>query len=191
MSPASDPFRQLVAASRRERGRLFGVGGAPSLEAIVNQEYGGFNTGWVPTLFHVRKFLKAFFTEHGATYGCNTPVRQNGLQGEWIEKPSRQNPKRFGFYSVSPATWHDRSPALGALLLDYSRGGNSRLDPARLLRDYLVRVHPGSDELLLGKAYAKLGRVRIPVSYFVLQRIRPVVSEIRLPGGTTVNSSGS
>jgi hypothetical protein len=41
----------------------------------------------------------------------------------------------------------------GAALLDYSRGGNRGYDIARVLRDYLVRVEPGSDELLLGKAF--------------------------------------
>jgi hypothetical protein len=40
----------------------------------------------------------------------------------------------------------------GTVFLDYSNGGNRAYDIARILRDYLVRVEPGSDELLLGKA---------------------------------------
>ena len=41
--------------------------------------------------------------------------------------------------------------------------------PASVLRDYVVRVEPGSDELLLGKAY--LARFR--VGFFLLERRRP------------------
>jgi hypothetical protein len=74
----------------------------------------------------------------------------------------------------------DRGPA-HALLLDYGRGHNRWYELSSVLRDYLVRVNPGSDELLLGKAYAKLGPVRIPVSYFLLERFRPIASPIELP----------
>jgi hypothetical protein len=36
-----------------------------------------------------------------------------------------------------------------------------------------VRVDPGSDELLLGKAYFAIGSARIPVGFFLLERRRP------------------
>ena len=62
---------------------------------------------------------------------------------------------------------------LHALLLDYGRG-NPWYDPSRQLRDYLVRCVPGSDDLLLGKAYMALGPWRIPATFFLLERHRPL-----------------
>ena len=37
----------------------------------------------------------------------------------------------------------------------------------------MVRVDPGSDELLLGKAYFATGPARIPVGFFLLEQRRP------------------
>ena len=61
---------------------------------------------------------------------------------------------------------------MNALLLDYGAGGNRCLDPSGLIRDYLVRVEPGSDELLLGRAFLALGPFRPSPSYFVLEPLR-------------------
>ena len=40
------------------------------------------------------------------------------------------------------------------------------------IRDYLVRVVPGSDELLLGHAFLAVGGARVPVGWFALERLR-------------------
>jgi hypothetical protein len=56
------------------------------------------------------------------------------------------------------------------LLLDYGLGGNGLFGPP--LRDYIVQVYPDDPDLLLGKAYLAFGSLRIPVSFFVLQRLR-------------------
>ncbi|MFN9911492.1 MAG: hypothetical protein ACK53L_02840, partial [Pirellulaceae bacterium] len=53
-------------------------------------------------------------------------------------------------------------------VLDYSMGSNPGWDPARWLVDDLVQV---DEDLLLGRAYLQWGRLRVPVSYFTLQRI--------------------
>jgi hypothetical protein len=58
--------------------------------------------------------------------------------------------------------------------LDYSRGHNRVYDIARILRDYLVRVEPGSDELLLGKALFVVAGTRLADSYFLIERYRPL-----------------
>ena len=60
----------------------------------------------------------------------------------------------------------------GAALLDYSQGGNRAYDIARILRDYLVRVEPGSDDLLLGKAFFVVAGTRLAQSYFLIERYR-------------------
>jgi hypothetical protein len=60
------------------------------------------------------------------------------------------------------------------VLLDYGQGGNRPYDIARVLRDYVVRVQPGSDELLLGKAYFVVAGARLAHSYFLIERYRPM-----------------
>jgi hypothetical protein len=43
---------------------------------------------------------------------------------------------------------------------------------ARVLRDYIVRVEPCSDELLLGKAYFVIAGARLAHTYFLIERYR-------------------
>ena len=57
-----------------------------------------------------------------------------------------------------------------SLLLDYSLGGNGLFGPP--LRDYVVQIYPDDPTLLLGKAYLALVGLRIPLSFFVLKRLR-------------------
>ena len=121
--------------------------------------------------------MKAFFESGGDPYGCNTPAEQNGLDGKWVAKPSEEAPKRYAFYRADPTG--GRRP--NTLLLDYGRGRNSFFQPARLLRDYIVRVSPGPDGILLGKAYVALGPIQLPLTYFVLERRRPLPDQPRLP----------
>ena len=139
------------------------------------------------SLLGIQKFIKAFFLDQETAYGCNTPVAQNGLDQEWQAKPHDSDPKRFGFFEVDPTDSPGGGPS-HALLLDYGRGHNRWYELSRVLRDYLVRVDSGSDELLLGKAYAKLGPIRIPVSFFLLERFRPIGSPIELPGSNSSES---
>jgi hypothetical protein len=60
------------------------------------------------------------------------------------------------------------------VLLDYGAGGNRGYDVARVLRDYVVRVESGSDDLLLGKAYFVVGGRRLASSYFLIERYGPL-----------------
>jgi hypothetical protein len=105
--------------------------------------------------------------------GYNIPPKQTGLDGEWIQTPSPEAPKRFGFYRVAPV----RTDAVDnfypkALLLDYGASRrNAAWKPERLLRDYLVQPDEGNPDVLLGKAYLALPR-RLPMSFFVIERLR-------------------
>jgi hypothetical protein len=149
-------------------------GEAPDLTALDGWEYRGTNTPVWSSLLGIKKFVKGFFRDDkGVCFGYNEPVVQDGVEQPWRALPDPASPKRFGFYRVAPVDPTSVDNAyLGAMLLDYGRGGNFVLDPSAGLRDYLVRVEPGSDELLLGKAYYALGPARVPVSYFVLERHR-------------------
>ena len=178
MDASDDAYLRLASASRAERREVFEAGEAPDAAVLTGYEYRGVNTVWFAPLLGIRKFVKAFFTADERVYGCNSPAEQNGLLEEWLLKPSEDEPRRFGFYLIE-APAKRRHPH--AMLLDYGRGGNSFFQPARLLRDYVVRVSAGSDELLLGKAYLALGPLQLPVSYFVLARRRPLPDAPRLP----------
>ncbi len=181
---ASATYKKLVGQSRSALEALLVGGETPSLSGIVGYEYRGYNIAPTTALLGIRKFIKALFTTpNGEVYGCNTPVAQNGLDGPWVARPSEAAPRRYAFFSVAPVDPEARDNAyLHALLIDYGRGGNPLYDPSRYLRDYLVRCVPGSDDLLLGKAYMAIGPARIPASFFMLERYRPLTGPIALPG---------
>jgi hypothetical protein len=180
---ASLRYKQLTGRSRAALEAMMIRGETPSLDGITGYEYRGYNLAPALSLLGIRKFIKAFFTTSGgAIYGCNTPVAQNGLHGPWIARPRQAAPRRYAFFRVAPINAESRDSAyLHALLLDYGRGHNPFYDPSRLLRDYLVRCVPGSDDLLLGKAYLALGTLRIPATFFLLERYRPLPGPVSLP----------
>lgn len=145
-------------------------GRAPDLESILGWEWAGYNTPPLTALLGIRKFIKFFFGRPEAAEGCNIPARQNGLDGDWLHKPSAEAPKRFGFYAIKQAG--PGSPHPNALLLDYGASPrNFALAPERLLRDYVVQPDPENPDILLGKAYLALPG-RPCVSFFLLERLR-------------------
>ena len=143
-------------------------GGTPDLEDLVGWEFRGINhmpLNVIPfaQAAGIKKFVKGFFREGDRVMGYNRPVARNVLDGRW-----HVGEKRFGFYEVHEvdATSRDNQ-YLHAMLLDYGRGGNKPYDPSSGLRDYLVQL---ADDIYLGKAYYALGPLRIPTSFFILER---------------------
>lgn len=151
---------RLRALPARELETVLVRGETPAVDSLAGWEFRGWNTPAFAKILGIQEFVKGFYrSANGALYGYN---RQPGKE------------KRFGFYRVDAVDAAARDNAyLHALLLDYGRGGGTLLDPTTRLRDYLVRVERGSDELLLGKAYVAAGPLRVPVSYFLLERLRP------------------
>jgi hypothetical protein len=140
-------------------------GRTPSADVLAGGEFRGANTaGWTARL-RMQQFVKGFERRpDGRLFGYNRRVAQDGA---WTS-PSAP----FAYFEVrevDPA--HRDNHYLQALLLDYGAGGGSRLDPARAIRDYLVRVEPGSDRLLLGRAFLAAGPFRVSPTYFVLERL--------------------
>jgi hypothetical protein len=169
----------LEAMSMRELEIVLQRGVTPDLERLAGWEFRGTNTpGWA-RLAGIKKFMKGFHARDGAVYGYNCPVVQNRLDEPWIAQPDDAAPRRFGFYKVTPVDATRRDNAyLHAALLDYGQGGNRAWDPTRGLRDYLVQVDAGSDDLYLGKAYYAVGPLRIATSFFILERHRRGLTEI-------------
>lgn len=160
------PLPQLLEIMRR--------GETPDFDRMAGWEYKGFNRPGYVRLLGIQKFVKGFYRdETGMSWGYNEPVGQNGPDGPWTARPTPDSPKRFGFYRVRRVDARERDHwFLRALLLDYAQGPNPPWEPAKFLRDYLVRVEPGSDDLLLGAAGVALGPLRVPTSFFLLERLR-------------------
>jgi hypothetical protein len=180
---ASPEYRRLANLHGADLEAIMLRGETPSPASLTGYEYRGCNTAPPTALLGIRKFIKAFFvTPGGLVYGCNTPVVQNGLGGPWKARPQESAPRRYAFFSVAPVDPEARDNIyLHALLINYAEGRNPLYDPSRLLRDYLVRCTPGSDDLLLGKAYMAFGPARIAAGYFLLERYRPLRQRIELP----------
>ena len=165
-------LRILARASRSEHDLVFRQGTPPTIEDLVGWEFEGLNCSLVPRLAGFEKFVKGFYRRDGSAEreceGFNAVVIQNGADGEWLGLPSDASPKRHGFYRVAALERHGEPPAL---LLDYgAHPANPRLDPSRLLRDFLVRIE-NSEDRLLGRAHLALGRP-IFAGYFLLERRR-------------------
>ncbi len=176
---------QLEQTPMRELEHVFVRGATPELDALIGWEFRGINhlplNDYVPIaqLAGIKKFVKGFFKgEDGRVMGYNIPVGRNVLDGRWHLKPTDREPKRFGFYQVAAVdpTVRDNT-YLHAVLLDYSKGGNAKLDPTNGLRDYVVQVDPDNPDLFLGKAYYAVGPLRIPTNFFILERHRSGLTE--------------
>jgi hypothetical protein len=172
----SDHFRELVRVSDARREEILRASRTPAFESLVGYEWMGFNVSAVIRMLGLQKFIKGFFQGKVHVEGYNIPVLQNGLDAPWLAQPSQETPKRFGFYTVTAV--HGAAPSQNypdAVLLDY---GASQRNPVgrveRALRDYLAQPDPTDPDVLLGKAYFAVGRLRIPSNFFVLQKLRPV-----------------
>ncbi|MCA9674217.1 MAG: hypothetical protein KC464_04165, partial [Myxococcales bacterium] len=159
---------------------VFRRGVTPDLDALIGWEFRGTNAPAWARVLGIKKFIKGFFRGDGdEVYGYNCPVVQNRLDEPWIARPDDAAPKRFGFYRVAPVDPTARdNQYLHAVLLDYGRGGNKATDPSRGLRDYLVQVDAGADDLFLGKAYYAIGPARVATNFFILERHRPGIREM-------------
>jgi len=167
-------FRELALSSDAHLEKMMQASKGPALESLVGFEWRGYNTSWRLKVLGLQKFIKGFFREGERVEGYNLPVQQNGLDSPWLDQPIPESPKRFAFYLVTQVDRESVDNSYPeALLLDY---GASRSNPAhgieRLLRDYVVQPDPANPDLLLGKAYLAVGRLRLPSNFFVLERLR-------------------
>ena len=168
-------FQDLVRANNQELERVLRQGKAPERADLNGWEYRGYNTLKVTRLIAAQKFVKGFYQDGNQSAGYNLPVEAPwaGPNAPWVPKRGGLRKQRYGFYDVldvRPGRYGDYS---NSLLLHYGTGRNPIWDPTALLRDFLVQVNPGDSTLLLGKAYGDaIGRGRIFLSFFVLERLR-------------------
>ena len=177
-------YEDLARKSQSELEAIFKAAKAPDPKNLEGWEFRGYNVPFIAELMGIRKFKKGFFIGPGQTrdglemMGFNVPMVQNGLFGKWLARPSETLPKRFGFYRVYDVRPYEKDNKYpNALLLNYGIARNG-VNPARLLRDYLVQPDPDNTDIYLGKAYFALGGLRVFPSFFVLERYNKIEGKI-------------
>ncbi len=167
-------YVSLAIASDEELETVMKLGVMPDLEKLAGWEFKGWNSTDMAYLIQAKKFKKGLYRDKSANkvLGYNVVVLQNGLGEPWIEKLKGSDAIRERFYEPYPVDLNEidnRYP--NALLLNYGKPKNNfTLDPARLLRDYLVQVYPDNFDLYLGKAFNALGPFRMFQGYFILEK---------------------
>jgi hypothetical protein len=168
-------FLELARTSDAQLENILRASKAPTLGSLVGFEWRGCNISWRLKALGLQKFIKGFFRDGERVEGYNIPVQQNGLDAPWLGQPTPESPKRYAFYAVIPVDQESMDNFYpDAILLDY---GASQRNPAygieRLIRDYLVQPDSMNPDLLLGKAYLAVAKLRLPSNFFVLERLRP------------------
>ena len=156
--------------------KIMSQGVTPQPYELTGQ-WKGVNRG-VVEIAGFNQFIKEIQYKDGHLVGDNIQVKQvpsgKVRQQGWHPLPAPQNGryqpdavKRVGKYAVQPP--NNRGHFGNAVILSYRDGGNAKNDPARVLVDRVVKI---DDNHMVGRAVANLGIVRIPISYFVLERVK-------------------
>src|SRR3990170_7871771 len=95
-------LHDIIKLSKNEIHEIFDNGKTPDIKKLIGYEFRGYNLTPVATILRIRKFTKGFYLKGGKMpFGYNIPVLQNSPDEPWTYKLSDENPKRFGFYSVT------------------------------------------------------------------------------------------
>lgn len=152
-------FTELSRMETDELETLFASAATPRLDVLPGWEWRGWNAPFFTRLLGIQKFIKGFFEGPDGVEGYNIPVRQGGFVDTWQKKG-----KPFGFFRVSREG--------DAILLDYGASRrNAAWRPERLIRDYLVQPDPRNEDVLLGKAFLRLGGPKVFSNFFILERL--------------------
>lgn len=177
-APASPDYLSLVRTPAHQLTAIMRRGGEPHLAALSGWEWRGTNLPASSRLLGIRRFIKGFGTVEGRLEGYNVSVVGSDLSTPWTERRQRDGRREWARFTVSPVDPTVRDNRyLDAILLDYGAVASPERGVAGRLRDYVVQVRPGSDDLLLGHAFLALGRTRIPVGWFALERLHELPGE--------------
>lgn len=174
--PQTSPaYLALVATPTRRLTKVMRRGGAPDVDELSGWEWRGTNLPASSRLLGIRRFIKGFDTRDGRAEGYNVSVVGSDLTSPWTERTQRDGRREWARFTVAPVdpTATDNR-YLNALLLDYGAVQTPEAGVAGRLRDYLVHVSPGSDDLLLGHAFLAVANLRIPVGWFALERLHQI-----------------
>ncbi len=152
--------------------KMFTEGRSPEAYELVGR-WRGVNKGIVE-LAGYRQFIKEITPTPCDLRGDNILVEQvsNDLLRSigWAPvagMPEEGYVSRLGFFQVQRP--QGVGPFKHGAVFSYRDGDNKKTDPVRLLVDKLVVIDRNH---LLGRATANFGPIRIPLSYFTLERIQ-------------------
>jgi hypothetical protein len=145
-------------------------GTRPDAAALAGWEWRGANMpAATTTRLGLRRFIKGFVAPD---LGYNKRVAGADLATPWEPRRLDDGRTAFAWFTVGDVDPEGAdNQHLDALLLDYGAVPAPEPGIAGRLRDHLVRVVPGDDDLLLGRAHLAVGRRRIPIGWFVLERL--------------------
>ena len=129
------------------------------------------------TLAIDRQFIKEFYYVNGCLFGANVSVCEVSdcalLEHGWqpIVDVCTGNWERKGRFAVECPQGRGRFSH--GLVLNYAAGGNG-CAPARRIWDQLVKL---DDNHMLGRVTVRVGLLKVPVAYFVLERMTVSASE--------------
>lgn len=150
--------------------RMFRCGTTPTQEELLGQ-WRGVNKG-VVELVGYKQFIKEITPSCCGIAGDNIKVGQVsndmlrcvGWQPK-IDECTGLAERQGKFAVLSP---RGRGAFKHGVEFNYRQGGNDKRDPAKLLVDKVVKI---DDNHLLGRATANFGPLKIPLAYFVLERM--------------------
>lgn len=158
---------QLASHSTFELDSMMARYPAPSIDMLEGRWH-GINKGVGAASIGLTQDIKVFRVQGPCPKGHNVAVHQvaiDELDCRGFEpkiSPLTCCEKTMGnFVVVAPCS------SCQPLKLDYTKAENSLADPSRWLVDELVMI---DHDMLLGKAYAKVGQSLMPVAFFVLVR---------------------
>ena len=165
----------ILHASNAALARALADGRPFAPVALAGWTFHGTSLGlpaWIERLTW-KTFAKAFIRDpdthdRDRIRGWNVRCLQS-VPPTWRPRTDRTGtPVTFGHFEVVA------DAATGAVLLDYGKGGNGRLDPVSAVRDPLVALDADAT-LLLGQSLVSIaGRHIATPSYFLLERGTPV-----------------
>lgn len=174
-APPSPDYLALVGTAPSQLAVLMRRGGPPAPGALTGWEWRGTNMPASSRFLGLRRFIKGFERlDDGRIEGYNVAVAGSDLAAPWRERRQRDGRRewaRFAVAPVDPSAPDNRY--LDALLFDYGAATAPEGGIAGRLRDYVVRVAPGSDDLLLGHAFLAVGGRRVAIGWFALERLGP------------------
>lgn len=149
---------------------MFMHGRAPQPHELAGA-WRGVNKGLV-RLIGYKQFIKEIEPQGCVTFGDNIEVHQVSDDilrcCGWEPKIDRRTGllRRNGKYKVERPDYRGRFGH--GVIFNYRKGGNRKLDPRRMIVDKVVMI---DDCHLLGRATVGFGKLRVPVGYFVLERV--------------------
>lgn len=175
MSDLGSTFLSVARSGPRRLHQLMLRGEPPAIEELVGWEYRGINMPPTSALLGLRRFIKGFVADDEAVaLGYNKLVPGTDLTAAWTPRVRSNGRAAYAPFAVGPVDPSSRDNRhLNAVLLDYSAAPVPEPGMPARLRDYLERVVPGSDHLLLGQAFMAFGGARVPIGWFVLERLGP------------------